>query len=202
VGEPLWIDCQSPAEVPPPAALAALTQAGRHVVLRFAALPDSDKRELISRLAAALPDYSVFNSGGDHDRTWVTVMPVVARSRVLERHGHIQRAIGEYRRACADLVAKYEAGTLQPEWQADVHGSHCRFESRRTGQVVEAPLPEWVDPAPVDPYFFALFVRTTAGLELVSELLSHDFHDAARILDIVSDGGSPDAGPVAPADRR
>jgi hypothetical protein len=141
----------------------------------------------------------VFDSG-ERDRSWVTVMPVVARSRVLERRGHVLRAIGEYRRTCVDLVARYRGGTLPQEWQADEHGGHCRFESRHTGQVVEARLREWVDPERVDPYFFALFVRSTAGLEPVAELFSNDFHVAARVVDVVADGSSQDAEPVAASD--
>jgi hypothetical protein len=200
VGEPLWIDCRSPAQVAPPGELAALTQSGRHVVLRFASLPDSDKRLLIARLAAGLPEHSVFDSGGERERTWVTVMPVVSEARVLERRSQVLQAIEQYRRACIALVEQYQAGTLAPEWLADEHGGHCRFKSQQTGQVVEAPLREWVDPERVDPYFFAMFVRSTAWLEPVAELLSHDFHDAARVLDVVAGGAEQDAEPNAAAD--
>jgi hypothetical protein len=50
---------------------------------------------------------------------------------------------------------------------------------------VEAPVREWVAPDRVDPYFFSKFVRTTAGHEAVAELIDHDFHDGARILEVV-----------------
>jgi len=202
MGEPLRIDCRSPAEVPPPAQLAAMTQTGQHVVLQFALLSEGDKESLISRLALALPDHSVFFSGGNRDRSCVTVMQVVTRSRVLERQGHVLRAIGEYRRACADLMAQYRGGTLPGDWQTGEHGGHCRFTSRQTGQVVEAPLREWVASERVDPYFFALFVRSTAGLEPVAELLAHDFHDAARVLDVIGGSGTPDAEPGAAPHRQ
>ena len=161
--------------------------------MRFPSLSGAEKAALISRLSAALPEHSVFDSGGGPEYPWITVMPVVARSRVLERQGQILRAIEEYRRACALLVEQYRAGTLPREWQADEHGGHCRFKSLRTGQVVEAPLWEWVDPERVDPYFFAMFVRSTTGLEPVAELLTHDFHDAARVLDVVEQNAEPDA---------
>jgi hypothetical protein len=185
VGAPIRINYGSLAEVGSPAELAAQTSEGRHLVLRFPALSAAEKAALISRLSAALPDHSIFESGGDAEYPWITVMPVVARSRVSERRGQILRAIEEYRRACAVLVEQYRSGTLPREWQADEHGGHCRFKSRRTGQIVEAPLREWVDPDRVDPYFFAMFVRSTTGLEPVAELLTHDFHDAARVLDVV-----------------
>ena len=185
VGEPIRISYGSLAEVGSPAELAALTSDGRHLVLRFPLLSGTEKAALIDRLSAALPEHSVFDSGGGPEYPWITVMPVVARSRVLERRGQVLQAIEQYRRACVALVEQYRAGTLALEWQVDEHGGHCRFKSRRTGQVVEAPLREWVDPERVDPYFFAMFVRSTAGMEPVAELLAHDFHDAARVLDLV-----------------
>jgi hypothetical protein len=194
LSEPIWIECGLPSELVEPANLVALMRGGRHVVLRFALLSDNDKTALIGRLSAALPECSVFNSGGDGNRSWITVMPVVSRSRVLERRGQVIQAIEQYRQVCTALVEQYQAGTLAPEWQADEHGEHCRFESWKTSQVVEAPL--WVDPGRVDPYFFAIFVRSTAGLEAVAELLEHDFHDAARVLDVVEQdtehGAEPD----------
>jgi hypothetical protein len=198
--EALWIDCHSPEDVVPPTELAALTQTGQHVILRFASLPDNDKRTLVDRLAAALIDHSVFDSSRSRECTWITVMPVVARSRVLERLGHILRAIAEYHRVCADLVAQHRSGTLSQDWRADEHGEHCRFESLLTGQEVEAPLEgdsEWVDP-----YFFALFVRSTVGMEPVAELLVHDFHDADRILDVVAGMCNPDAKADATTDQK
>ena len=94
-------------------------------------------------------------------------------------------ATEEYRRLCGARRAVPVRHTATRVAGMDEHGGHCRFKSRRTGQIVEAPLREWVDPDRVDPYFFAMFVRSTTGLEPVAELLTHDFHDAARVLDVV-----------------
>jgi hypothetical protein len=176
------------ADVPSAENLAARARAGSHVVLRFSPpLTTDNKADLIGRLAVSLPDHSVFDSGGDQRTSWVTVMPVVTRARVSQRRSEVLRAIGDYREACGRLVREYTAHTLSPEWQTGEHGGHCRFESRRTGQVVEAPIREWVDPDQVDPYFFSEFVKTTAGYEPVAELIDHKFHDAARILEVVSE---------------
>lgn len=191
--EPIWIDCGSPGEVAAPTQLAALTSSGRHVVLRFASLSEADKTALIGHLSSALPDHSVFDSGGNGDRSWVTIMPVVTRARVVECRGQVLQATEEYRQACIGLVEQYRTGTLPSEWRTDEHGGHCRFESRLTGQVVEAPLREWIDPERVDPYFFAMFVRSTSGLESVAKLLTHDFHDAARVLDVIAGRAEQDA---------
>lgn len=192
--QPFWIDCTSVADVDLPEQLAARISGGRHVVLRFPSLRPDEVAGLIDRLSAALPLYSVFSSSGGLSPAWVTIMPVVERARVIERRGEVQLAVDEYRRACSGLTKRYEAGTLPEDWQADEHGEHCRFKNRATGQVVEAPL-DWIGPFPVDPYFFAVFVKTTAGLERVAELIEHNFHDGARILGIVASKAEQDAAP-------
>lgn len=194
--QPVWIDCASVAEVGAPEELSAQASGGRHLVLRFPALDPDEMAALIGRLSAALPEHSVFNSSGGPTPTWITIMPVVTRARVLERRGEVLRAVAEYRRACAELVEQYRSGTLPREWRAEEHGGHCRLTSRGTGQVVEAPFRDWADPEPVDPFFFAEFVKTTAGLEAVAGLIEHNFHDGARILDTIAalspgDGHAP-----------
>jgi hypothetical protein len=53
----------------------------------------------------------------------------------------------------------------------------------RTGQVVEASLFEGVDP---DPYFFAEFVKTTASMQTIANMIGDKyFHNGLRILEIV-----------------
>jgi hypothetical protein len=138
-------------------------------------------------LAAALPEHSVFVSGGDRESTWISVMPVVARARVLGHAALVRTAMAAYRSACSSLTAGRIAGKLGPEWSADEHGGHCRFVSRSTGQVVEAPLRPAAEP--LDPYFFAEFLLSTPGYESLAELIAHKFHDTARILEIMDSSG-------------
>jgi hypothetical protein len=193
--QPVRIDYTSVADVDPPEQIAAQSDGERHVVLQFPSLRLDEKAALISRLSAALQEYSVFDSGGDLSPARITIMPVVRRARVQQHRAEVLRAIADYRRACAELVEQYRTGTLPGEWRADEHGGHCRFTSQRTGQVVEAPFREWVDPNRVDPYFFAEFVKTTAGLGSVAELIRHNFHDGVRVLDVVAAEAELDAAP-------
>jgi hypothetical protein len=193
--QPIWIDCASVADVGPPKQLAAQASAGHHVVLRFPSLRPDEKATLNARLSAALLEFSVFDSGGTLSQAWVTIKPVVATARVLEHRTEVLRAVADYRLTCSILVAQYRVGTLPREWRAEEHGGHCRFTSLRTGQVVEAPFSEWVSPDRVDPYFFAEFVKTTAGLELVAELIEDNFHAAARILKVAGVTSDPGALP-------
>jgi hypothetical protein len=184
MSEPVWIDCASVADVGPPEQLADRATRGHHVVLRFPSLRPGEKDALIRRLSAALPEHSVFYSGGRRSYEHVTIMPFVSRTRVLEQHAEVLRSMAEYRRMCRDLIDKYQAGSLSAEWSADEHGGHVNFTNVRTGQEVEAPV--WADPDVLDPYFYAKFVKTTTGLETVAALIENDFHDGARILDIVA----------------
>ncbi len=62
--KPVWIDCGCVADVGPPERLAAQASGGHHVVLRFPSLRPEEKATLIGSLSAALPEFSVFDSGG------------------------------------------------------------------------------------------------------------------------------------------
>jgi hypothetical protein len=122
---------------------------------------------------------------GSSHRTSVACSP----TRIPERY----RRREHYRSTCESLVERHRRGSLPPEWAAEEHGGECRFENERTGQVVEAPLREGAEAGRVDPYFFAIFVRTTPGHERVAELIQEDFHDAARMLDLVEPTAAGDA---------
>ena len=190
MSQPIWLDVATADDLLPPEVIAARARRGTHVVLRFPLTLDvAGKAGVIARLSAALPDHSVFDSGGGRTSTNVTVMPVVPRREVIERRADVLRAIEDYRDTCASLVERYRRGSLpSSEWKTCEHGRECRFENRRTGRVVEAPFKERVDDSRVDPYFFAIFLRTTPGHERVLGLIREDYHDAARILDVVEGG--------------
>jgi hypothetical protein len=182
---PIRIDFPSIDDVGSPERFAAMAERGTHLVLQFPETAEgASKTALVARLAEALPDHSVFDSGGARGTTWVTIMPVVPRRDVIERRTEILAAIDDYRRTCASLVDHYRRGALPPEWCATEHGGECRFQNGQSGQIVEAPFATWKDKVRVDPYFFALFVRTTPGHARVAELIREDFHDGARILDL------------------
>jgi hypothetical protein len=180
---PIRINCESTEEVPPLDTIRMLADSDHHVVLKFPGRVD--KRTTISKLRASLPEHSVFDSGGDRTTDWVTVTPVVPRATVLAHAREIEAAVRCYIEACSTMIGKYEKGTLSEEWSSDLHGGHRRFENSRTGQVIEAPLGDAPEPSRVDPYFFALYAKSTVGLEGVARLLRNDFHDAARMRDVL-----------------
>lgn len=180
---PIRINCESTTKIPPLEELQEVASSGHHVVLQFPGRVEKDA--LILQLSAALPDHSVFDSGGNSTTDWVTVMPVVARETVLAHAPEIRAAVAAYIETCSTMITKYEEGSLSDQWSSARHGGHRRFENRSTGQIIEAPLCSEPDPSQVDPYFFAVFVKSTSGLEVVAEMLNNDFHDADRMLDIL-----------------
>lgn len=185
IDEPLRIPCSGIDEIPTTASLIEFTRAGRCVVLQFPLALHLEPGVVVGRLAASLPDHSVFQSGRDASFDWISVMPVVARAIVQAHVDEISEAVRRYIGTCESLVSQYTNEQLGAEWECDEHGDDCRFSNRLTGQVVEAPLERSLSPANVDPYFFAAFVKSTAGLERVAALIRHDFHDAARMLEIL-----------------
>ncbi|MBL0212363.1 MAG: hypothetical protein IPQ07_00500 [Myxococcales bacterium] len=179
IPDPRRIELASIADVPSdPELVKLLRESG--VVLSFQTLPEDERDELIARLRAAFPEHSTFWSGP----MWVTILPIVPRARVLARTADVRMAITDYLATRRELMTHYRNGTLDPQWDASEHGGDCTFEHFGTKQVVEAPL--WNDRGQLDPMFFAAFVRSTPAHARVAALLTRDFHDAARILELVA----------------
>ena len=77
-------------------------------------------------------------------------------------------------------------GMLDDSWEYWFHGYECQFRNVLTEQVVDVRLKNYGNKrAILDPYFLAVFVRTTPEEAKVSELLRDEFHDTARVLEIL-----------------
>ncbi len=185
--EPIRIRCKRERDIPGVEELSRLADSAHHVVLEFrrSSWRALHKTPIISSLTSSLPEHSVFDSGGDEGTEWITVMPVVSRALILRQLDQIRDALAAYTEACATLIAQREAGTLPPDWTGDKHGGDVCFQNKATGQTVEAPLRGTLTVRSIDPYFFAVFVKTTGDFPAVAALLNHDFHDARRLLDIM-----------------
>ena len=140
---------------------------------------------MVRKLASDLPAFSVFDSGGDKADDWVTIMPVVDKAIVDANSSQIRAAAKAYVQSCEDLTEQSVSGRLAPEWSFYDHGEHRRFENSKTGQVVDSPWSGSHIGLRIDPFFFAEFVKTTPDQQLVAGFIKHDFHDAARMIDIV-----------------
>jgi hypothetical protein len=211
MSKPFWVTCPALSDIPPTHQLRAWATDDRHVVLRFPpdALTTDAKGSIVARLAAALPEHSVFDSGGDRASEWVTVMRVIPAEVVVANADRFLAAMWLFRETAAGLAGRLadrlgvSAGDLLDRvtadddaacdlgdgWVSRPHGLECRFENKVTGQEVEVRLAFGAELGVLDPYFFARFVKTTPGLDHLGVLLRHDFHDAARVLDLLAAGG-------------
>lgn len=215
---PRRLTYRSWSEVPEPPELRRLLSADRPIVLQFpaAALPDGqreEKRAFIERLAAALPDCHVFNSGGDRNTTRVTLrerMPVaevlreaplmveaarqsraIATELVARLARHLDVPVSRFweRLLREDLPAESQHGPLDSEWDYRFHGLQCAFVNRRTGQSVDVELGFEKEFGALDPWFFVEFAETTPGLERVANHLWHDFSCARDALEVLEEHG-------------
>ena len=201
---PLRVTCRTVTDIPPAHQLRIWATEDRHVVLQFPpdALTDEPKASVITRLAAALPDCRVFDSGRD----WVTVMRVIPAEVVRSNAAGFLAAMRLFRRTATDLAHRLadrlgvspadrldrltadDAVCKLAGWSYEPHGMECRFE-HTTGQEVEVCLSFGAEFGVLDPFYFARFVKTTGGLEHLGALLRHDFHDAALVIDLLAGRG-------------
>jgi hypothetical protein len=206
---PFRVTCPTAGDIPPAHQLRVWATDEQHVVLHFPrdALTSDAKASVVARLAAALPDCSVFDSGGDRTHEWVTVMRVIPAEVVTANAAGFLAAMRLFRETATDLahrladqlgvspadlldrVTDDDAVCELDGWSYEPHGMECRFEHTTTGQEVEVCLSFGAEFGVLDPYFFARFVKTTPGLEHLGFLLRHDFHDAARVIDLLAAGG-------------
>lgn len=71
---------------------------------------------------------------------------------------------------------------LTDNWFFDVHGEHCMFENRTTGQILEVSLGDIESVGNIDPYFFYKFLETTKNLCYLTEYFEKPFDDTLLFL--------------------
>jgi hypothetical protein len=217
MSQPLRIDCPSASDLPPADRLRELATDDHHVVLRFpaeelAAPQGGRKRALVEQLASVLPEFSVFDSGGSSGTECITIKKVIRREDVLTNTAEFVAALRLFRRTASALAVRLAQrlgvapdrlldldrqrdraeglGRLDGGWAYHFHGLECCFENRESGQAVEVRLGFGDEFGVLDPYFFGRFVKSTPGLAPLARLIQDDFHDAARVLDVLQGGAT------------
>lgn len=174
---------------PPIESIREMANVEHHVVLAFplGTTTSEDFRALIQRFSKALPDHRVFDNGGDNINRSITILAVVPRETIVRNASIIRSAVGAYISSCRTMMADYKAGRVSRNWVSQEHGGHVRFSNRKSGQVIEAPLEDDASVESVDPFFFAEFVKSTLGHEVTAGLIKNNYHDAARMLEVMSE---------------
>lgn len=219
MSEPYRITCPSIDQIPAAEEIARLVTRQCHVVLVFPQsaenpIGSSDKVPVLRRLAEQLPeDFSVFDSGGTVESTWITIMQVIGESEVLESADLILGTISRYRSLADELLTKLALkldtpleqvsedwlyrlapeltkGNLDDVWMYWFHGTGCRFTNAVTKQIVDVRLEDYGNVHSIpDPYFLAVYARTTPEESQMSRLLEREFHDTLRALTVLAKHG-------------
>ena len=66
-------------------------------------------------------------------------------------------------------------------WRYFVHGFHCGFENKQTGQIIEVPLVFGLEFGDLDPYFFTRFIKSTPSYYPLPVEIFEDYADGVRI---------------------
>ncbi|PWB22985.1 DUF6896 domain-containing protein [Flavobacterium sp. HTF] len=77
--------------------------------------------------------------------------------------------------------------TLSEGWSFNVHGEHCLFDHIVTGQSLEVSLGNKENITNLDPYFFYLFLKTTPGLQHLTEYFKNPFSDMLTFFEILEE---------------
>jgi len=66
-------------------------------------------------------------------------------------------------------------------WRYFIHGIHCEFKSKITGQTIEVPLTFGLEFGDLDPYFFTTFIKSTPNYHPLPVEIFENFAYGVRI---------------------
>lgn len=69
------------------------------------------------------------------------------------------------------------------DWHYYLHGIHCGFTSRVTGQTIEVSLVHGLEFGDLDPYFFTRFIKSTPGYKPLPVAIYEDYADGVQIIE-------------------
>ena len=176
----------------------------------YLSVPVSDDNSaqlaLVAGLEEHLPEDSSVHAHTHKERDRITIEQLLPRAVILQHlecfhdaalaYKHLANAIMPrlyeklgLPRETAHWDRNTQIGQLDKEWHYFFHGAHCALSNRRTGQSIEASL--WFEGefGVLDPYFFSKFLRAEPGFDDIARLVTDDFHDGHRILEVLEQEG-------------
>jgi hypothetical protein len=197
--EAVRITCQGWDDLPTIPELEKLAIVGQYVVLMFPPEFKGSEQRVIDLLAPLLPDHSVYESGGSNPR--VTIFKVIDEQVIRANLPLFLTAIADFAAIADDLcrrlalakgvapedllrASETQHGQL-PGWNWYFHGGECCFTSTRTGQIVDAYIDYGGEFGVLDPYFLSKFIRSSPAHVEAARLLSDNYHDASRVMDVL-----------------
>jgi hypothetical protein len=80
------------------------------------------------------------------------------------------------------LANKKQRGAIK-EWRYFLHGFHCGFEHKKSGQIIEVPLVFGLEFGDLDPYFFTRFIKSTQDYLPLPIEIYEDYADGIKIIE-------------------
>jgi len=78
--------------------------------------------------------------------------------------------------------SKKQTGKME-EWKYSLHGFHCGFKNKKTGQLIEVSLVFSLEFGDLDPYFFSQYIKSTPEYRPLPIKIYEDYADGKRIND-------------------
>lgn len=185
--QPKTITCYRLSALPSADKLQTFFNQKQNIILRtptrrYFIGPLFDTEQAVQNLQGQYPDCSVFISRQGLVYTHITLTPVLSHIKIMAYQERFKAAVQAYINTANQLKQQYDEGVIPDTWSTFQHGHYYRFEHEDSGQWVEAPLSASLTPETLDPYFWALFVKSTEGFADITALIQDDFHDAERVL--------------------
>jgi hypothetical protein len=77
-------------------------------------------------------------------------------------------------------TSKKQIGEVE-EWKYFLHGYHCGFRNKKSGQLIEVPLVFGLEFGDLDPYFFTKFIKSTKEYHPLPVFIYEDYEDGIQI---------------------
>ncbi|MCG8573446.1 MAG: hypothetical protein MI810_01060 [Flavobacteriales bacterium] len=159
-----------------------------HLVLEFPRdeIDSKDEVQLIAQLKEQLPEnYTVFKSGVWESTLTITIISLVSEITIKQHVEEVKQAIKDYLELSRILLNDYQTNELR-DWElVEEHGEHNRYENRKNGQILETCSYPITSFESIDPYFFGLFIKTSAHYPELKKMIKSEFHDTQKIMDFL-----------------
>lgn len=145
----------------------------------------------------------------------ITIVKLITDEEIIEHQDFFEICAQEYGLLGKELITQfahkfqikdyqaYPLGQINPyfensqykhsgkmgEWAYYIHGMHCAFTHKRTGQHIEVPLSYGEEFGVLDPYFFTDFIHTTPEFKPIPVPIFESYADGKRILDVMLELG-------------
>lgn len=182
--------------------LLTAMQTHKAVTFNYTTLP----AEYLSTLTYALPSHRV--SHREWDKT-ILIYPSIPNEKILTKKYEFFECANAFRRDGTQLMqlvsstfgvdlhtldglselkfkkSHKQRGKLNKDWDYYFHGSECRFENNKTGQVVEIIIITRPEFGYLDTYFFYNYMATTEKFKSLAAYFDNDYHQIGKAIDLL-----------------